>query len=303
MKVVPFWGCMMPLKYPQMELAIRKVMPNLGVELVDVDGFTCCPDPIYFKSKDKMKCLTIAARNLSVAEDTGLDVITMCSGCISTLKEAQYLLAEDKDLRDEVNKRLGKINREYKGKAKIKHATVLIRDDLGIDVIKKSVKKSLNGIKVGIHYGCHLLKPSQIMHVDDADYPRILDDFVRAVGATPVDQKERLLCCGKGCMDDEIPLEMTDAIFTAIEESDADCMGLICPTCFSSFDLGQLMISRKKGKEHNIPVIYIFQLIGLAQGLQSQEVGLHTHRIKVDRILEKMNHGNQQKGGDRDAAG
>ncbi len=288
MKVVPFWGCMMPLKYPQMELAIRKTLPSLGIELVDIDGFTCCPDPIYFKARDKMKWLTIAARNLAVAEETGLDVITMCSGCISTLREAQYLLAEDDKLMYEINQKLKKINKEYKGKLKVKHVTVLIRDDLGMGVVSRSVKKPLGSIKVGIHYGCHLLKPSQIMHVDDADYPQILDDFIRAMGAIPVEHKERMLCCGKGCMDDELPLEMTESIFSAIDAEQADCMGLICPTCFSSFDLGQIMIARKKGREFNIPVIYLFQLLGLAQGLSPEEVGLHTHRIKVDKILEKM---------------
>lgn len=288
MKVVPFWGCMMPLKYPQMELAIRKTLPNLGVELVDIEGFTCCPDPIYFKARDKMRWLTIAARNLAVAEVTGLDVITMCSGCISTLKEAQYLLAEDEELKFEINQRLKKINKEYQGKIKVKHVTVLLRDDLGMGAITRSVKRPLTGIRVGIHYGCHLLKPSQIMNVDDADYPQILDDFVRAMGAIPVEHKERMLCCGKGCMDDELPLEMTESIFSAIEEEQADCMGLICPTCFSSFDLGQLMIARKKGKEFNIPVIYLFQLLGLAQGLKPEEVGLHTHRVKPERVIQKL---------------
>uniref|UniRef100_A0A7V0Z797 CoB--CoM heterodisulfide reductase subunit B n=1 Tax=candidate division WOR-3 bacterium TaxID=2052148 RepID=A0A7V0Z797_UNCW3 len=288
MKAVPFWGCMMPLKYPQMELAIRKTLPNLGVELVDVEGFTCCPDPIYFKAQDKMNWLTIAARNLAVAEETGLDVITMCSGCISTLKEAQYLLAEDEELRFKINQRLKKINKEYQGKIKVKHVTVLLRDDIGMGAITRSVKRPLNRIRVGIHYGCHLLKPSQIMNVDDADYPQILDDFVRAMGAIPVEHKERMLCCGKGCMDDELPLEMTESIFSAIDEEQADCMGLICPTCFSSFDLGQLMIARKKGKEFNIPVIYLFQLLGLAQGLKPEEVGLHTHRVKPERVLQKL---------------
>ncbi len=288
MKIIPFWGCMMPLKYPQMELAIRRTLPNLGVELVDVDGFTCCPDPIYFKARDKMKWLTIAARNLAVAEETGLDIVTMCSGCISTLKEAQYLLAEDQALKDEVNKRLKRINKEYKGKVKVNHAVVVIRDDLGLDVVKKSVKRSLEGITVAIHYGCHILKPSQIMHVDDADYPSILDDFVVAMGATPLEHHEKLLCCGKGCMDDELPLDMTEAIFSSIEKSGADCMGLVCPTCFSSFDLGQIMISRKRGKNYNIPVIYLFQLLGLAQGLGPEEVGLHTHRVKADKVLEKI---------------
>jgi heterodisulfide reductase subunit B len=288
MKVIPFWGCMMPLKYPQIELAIRNTLPNLGIELVEVDGFTCCPDPIYYKARDKMKWLTIAARNLAVAEEAGHDVITMCSGCISTLREAQYLLAEDKSLMDEVNKKLKKINREYHGTVTIEHAVVMIRDKIGMDVVRKSVKKSLEKVKVGIHYGCHILKPSQIMHVDDADYPHLLEDFIRAAGATPIAQKEELLCCGKGCMDDEMPLDMTEAIFTAIEASGADCMGLICPTCFSSFDLGQLIIARKRGKTYNIPVIYLFQLLGLAQGLSAEEVGLHKHRIKADKVLEKI---------------
>lgn len=288
MRLIPFWGCMMPLKYPQMELAIRNTLPNLGIELVDVDGFTCCPDPIYFKARDKIKWLAIAARNLAVAEETGLDIVTMCSGCISTLKETQYLLDEDPALMARINKRLKKINREYKGKVKVKHAVAMIRDDLGIDVIKKSVKRPLEGIKVAIHYGCHLLKPSQIMHVDDADYPRILDDFVTAIGAEAIEHDEKLLCCGKGCMDDELPLEMTESIFASIEASGADCMGLICPTCFSSFDMGQLMIARKKGKTYNIPVIYIFQLLGLAQGLSAEEVGLHIHRVKADKVLEKI---------------
>ena len=285
MKVIPFWGCMIPLKYPQMELAVRRTMPNLGVTLVDIDGFTCCPDPIYFKAKDKMAWLTIAARNLSVAEDTGIDtLIAMCSGCISTLREASFLLAENPKLKAEVNSRLKKIGREYKGTIKVKHALTLIRDDLGIDRVKESIKRPLKGLKVAIHYGCHLLKPSQIMGVDDADYPSILEELVAATGATPITHREKLLCCGKGCMDDEIPLEMTSDVFSSIEESEADCMGLICPTCFSSFDLGQLILARKKGKEYNIPVVYYFQLLGLAQGLSLEDVGLHMHRIKFDRI-------------------
>ena len=298
LKVVPFWGCMMPYKYPQMELAIRKTMPNIGVELVDIDGFTCCPDPIYFKAQDKMKWLTIAARNLAVAEETGLDLITMCSGCISTLREAQYMLDEDPELMNEVNKRLKKINREYKGKIKIKNAVVMIRDDLGLEAVRNSVKRPLEDVKVGVHYGCHLLKPSQIMHVDDADYPSILDDLVSAIGATPLENVEKLLCCGKGCMDDELPLDMTEAVLSSIKESGADCMGLICPTCFSSFDMGQIVISRKKEKQYNLPIIYIFQLLGLAQGFTPEEVGLHLHRVKTDRVLEKI-----EKGGETGAAG
>jgi len=287
MRVTPFYGCMIPIKYPQMEAAFKRTMPALGVELVDLEGFTCCPDPIFYKSKDVLGWLTVAARNLCVAEEAGTDIVTLCSGCTATLKEAVFLLAEDEQLREKVNKRLAKIGREYKGTVKVEHAVVVIRDELGIEKVKESVVRPLDGIKVAIHYGCHLLKPSQIMHVDDADYPSILEDLISATGATPISHDEELLCCGKGCIDDDMPVDMVYDIFSSIRESGADCMGLICPTCFSSFDLGQIVVGRKKDTKFDIPVIYYFQLLGLAQGLTAEDVGLGLHKVKADRVLEQ----------------
>ena len=287
-KVAPFWGCMIPLKYPQMELSVRKTVGPIGVELVDLDGFTCCPDPIYFKARDKMQWLTIAARNLCIGEEAGLDIITMCSGCTSTLQEARFMLAEDEELKNKVNERLQRIGKEYKGTGNVKHIVVLMRDDIGIEKVAATVKRPLKGLNVAIHYGCHLLKPSQIMHIDDADYPNLMENLIAAIGATPITHSEKLLCCGKGCIDDEMPLNMTYDIFVSMEKAGADIMGLICPTCFNSFDLGQMMIARKKKREFNMPVVYYCQLLGLAQGLTPEEVGLHVHRVKVDSVLEKI---------------
>lgn len=288
MRVTPFYGCMIPIKYPQMEAAFKRTMPGLGVELVDLEGFTCCPDPIFYKAKDVLGWLTIAARNLCIAEEAGTDIVTLCSGCTATLKEAVFLLAEDEDLRKKVNRRLAKIGKEYKGTTKVEHAVVVIRDELGIERVEKSVVRPLDGIKVAIHYGCHLLKPSQIMHVDDADYPSILENLIRATGAEPISHDEELLCCGKGCIDDDMPIEMVYDIFSSIRESGADCMGLICPTCFSSFDLGQIVVGRKKDTKFDIPVIYYFQLLGLAQGLTAADVGLGLHKVKADRVLKRV---------------
>ena len=288
MRVTPFYGCMIPIKYPQMEVAFKRTMPGLGVELVDLEGFTCCPDPIFYKAKDVLGWLTIAARNLCVAEEAGTNIVTLCSGCTATLKEAVFLLAEDEDLRKKVNRRLAKIGKEYKGTTKVEHAVVVIRDELGIEKVEESVVRPLDGIKVAIHYGCHLLKPSQIMHVDDADYPSILENLIRATGATPISHDQELLCCGKGCIDDDMPIDMVYDIFSSIRESGADCMGLICPTCFSSFDLGQIVVGRKRGTKFDIPVIYYFQLLGLAQGLSAEDVGLGLHKVKADRVLKRI---------------
>ena len=283
--VVPFWGCMIPLRYPHIESAARQVFSKLGIDLVEDIPFTCCPDPIFFKARDEFEWLLIAARNLALAEERGLPLITICSGCTSTLKEARFLLNEDEALRSRINEQLGQVGREYQGSVQVEHAVVFIRDQLGYDTVKATITNPFENLKVAIHYGCHLLKPSQVMTVDDADYPSIMADLVSLTGATPVGHEQQLLCCGKGCIDDLIPLQMTSDIFESVKTVDADCLGLVCPTCFSSFDLGQKIIERKLGKKHDIPVIYYFQLLGLAQGMTSEEVGLDQHRIAFDGLL------------------
>jgi heterodisulfide reductase subunit B len=286
MKYIPFFGCMMTVKYPWFEAAVRKSLATVGLELVDVDGFTCCPDPIYFQARDKIEWYTIAARNISLAEDLGHDIITTCSGCTATLSEVDIALKEDKDLRDQINARLKKIGREYRGSINVRHAVTVLRNDFGMGRVTETVKRPLDGLKVAIHYGCHLLKPTWVMRVDDPDRPTILSVLLRAIGAEPIDHDKTLLCCGKACMTEQIPQQMVMDILESIKDNGADCMGLICPTCFDQFDLAQITLARKFKKSFNVPVVYYFQLLGYAQGLSPREVGLHMHKIKVDRILE-----------------
>ncbi|MEE9555133.1 MAG: CoB--CoM heterodisulfide reductase iron-sulfur subunit B family protein [candidate division Zixibacteria bacterium] len=287
MKYIPFFGCMLSTKYPQFESSVRKTVSKIGMELVDIDGFTCCPDPIYFQAKDKIDWYTVAARNISLAEDLGHDIVTTCSGCTATLSEVNLALKEDEGLRNEINKRLNKINREFKGSINVRHAVTVLRDDFGMARVTETVKYPLEGLKVAVHYGCHLLKPSRVMQVDDPDRPTILEKLLEAIGAEPVHHERTLLCCGKACMSDTMPDRMVLDILESIQEAGAEAMGLICPTCFDQFDVRQILLNRKYKKNLKLPVIYYFQLLGLAQGLSRQDVGLHLHKIKVDGILDK----------------
>ena len=290
MKVIPFWGCMIALKYPQMEKAVRYSMDKLGVELINETRFSCCPDPIYFKAGDKLKWMTLAARNIAIAEEHELDIITMCSGCTSTLCEVNYHLKHDTDLRKQVNKSLKEIGREFRGTINVRHVVTVLRDDVGMERLKSTIVNPLQDIKVAIHYGCHLLKPSEIMNVDDPVIPKILEELIATTGAIPVNHREYLLCCGKACQDHELTLNMSADVFQSITDSKADCLGLICPTCFDSFDLGQIRVSRKVGKEYQVPVIYYFQLLALAQGARLEDVGIKYHKILPAQFLSKLKH-------------
>jgi len=287
-RYVPFFGCLISTKHSQFEAAVRRTMPKLGVELVDLDGFSCCPDPIYYKAADKLDWLTIAARNICLAEEAGLDLITCCSGCTSTLREANHTLKENDDLKAKVNQRLKAIGREFKGSIEVRHIAAVVRDDIGFDAISASVTRPLEGLRVAIHYGCHLLKPELVMEVEDPGRPEILQNLIRALGAEPVWHARHLFCCGTACQDDRMSSEIMRDNLTEFADLGVDAIGLICPTCFDEYDLGQLQISRKFKTKFAIPVLYYFQLLGLAQGFSPAEVGLGRHKISAKPTLEKL---------------
>jgi heterodisulfide reductase subunit B len=276
-----FPGCLIPTRHPAMEFAIRSAMLPLGMELVDLEGASCCPDPIYFKSKDKLSWLAVAARNLTLAEEQGLDVVTNCSGCTATLSEATHLL-EDAALRRQVNGRLARIGRQYVGTGRVRHVATLLRDVAGQEAIRSSVVRPLEGLKVAIHYGCHLLKPSQTMQVDDPYDPHMLEELVMALGATPVRHENWHLCCGKACQSEDLSARMMRDLLTTVSHEEADVLCLVCPTCFGQFDHGQLKVARQFGEDFHTPPIYYLQLLAFAQGVPYDRLGFEKQRLKPE---------------------
>jgi len=288
MKYAFFLGCVIPTKYPQFEMVARKSLPKLGVELVDVEGFSCCPEPWNFKSYNIMVWLTIAARNLAIAEEAGLDILTLCSGCFATLSEANHILEEKPELKEQVNARLSKIGKKFNGTISAKHVVQVLRDDVGAEQIKKSVTRPLEDLRVGVHYGCHIIKPSETLQVDDPADPRILETIIEPLGAQVIPYSERLSCCTGACQDEEMVFKFRHNKLQSLEEAQVDCMTLVCPACFEAFDLGQIMLNRKLEQKLNIPVIYYVQLLGLAQGLKGEEVGITKHKVRSPTLLEKL---------------
>jgi heterodisulfide reductase subunit B2 len=276
-----FPGCLIPTRHPAMEAAIRTTLPKVGIEIVDLEGTSCCPDPIYFKSKDKLAWLSVGARNLALAEEKHIDLFTNCSGCTATLSESYHLLKNPR-LRERVNARLAGIGRKYVGTSRVRHVVTLLRDVAGYDAVRKSVVRPLHGLKVAIHYGCHLLKPSRIMQVDDPNDPSVLEDLVTALGATPVRHRNWYLCCGKACQGEDIPANMMNHLLSSVQQEEADVLCLICPTCFGQFDHGQLKVGQRFGADYHTPPVYFFQLLAFAQGVPYEKLGFDKQRFRPE---------------------
>ena len=177
-----------------------------------------------------------------------MDIFTNCSGCTATLSEAHHLL-EDDTLRAKTNARLQRIGRQYLGQNRVRHIVTLVRDVVGYDAVRQSVVRPLTGLKVAIHYGCHLLKPSRIMNVDDPNNPTVLENLVSALGATPVRHRNWYLCCGKACQAEDVPANMMRDPLSTVNAEQADLMCLVCPTCFGQFDYGQVKIAQQFGAD------------------------------------------------------
>ncbi len=282
-----FLGCVIPARLPFLEASSRKVFEKLGIKLNDVEGFSCCPDPTGIEQIDRTTWLTLGARNLSLCKNNG-GVISFCSGCVETLKGVNYFINKDLTTKKEINRHLQKVGKIYEGKTSVKHFAEVLYENL--DKVKKSVEKPLEGFKVAVHYGCHYLRPSEIIKWDDPFEPITIDKIVKAIGAESVEYELKMECCGNPVekSDKDLSLLMIDNKLKAIQNAGANCVAVVCPACYQQYEFNQRELNKRNNTEYNLPIFYLSELIALAFGYSPEEIGLNFHRIKPNELFENV---------------
>ena len=291
MEFAIFLGCTIPLKFPHFEFAFREVASILNVELKEMEGASCCPEPVSLQSLNVDTWLTLGARNLAIAERMGLDVLTICSGCYETLKTVSVLLEEDKTHLEKVNSILNKIGYEYKGSSKVLHFVELFSRDDMLEEIKKRIVKPLDDLNLAVHYGCHLIRPSKIMQLDDPERPYKMDKILEVLGAKSVAFASKLECCGYCArLNEDIGFKLVEQKIGELKDlqEEVDALIAVCPACVSQYDRKEKILSRKLGKELDIPVLYLPELMALAFGVESERLSLTNRSIKADKLLAKL---------------
>lgn len=287
-----FWGCWIQTRLPSVEASLRRVARTFDLELQDMPGASCCPDPVMTALLDREVWLSIAARNLAISEESGLDLVTTCNGCYETLFEANEALREDEALRRRVNSLIEPFGREFRGSQEVRHIVEVLHGDVGIERISSAVRRSLEGLRIAVHPGCHLFRSRRL---EDYDLKaRMFEELIRVTGAELVDYKLKRMCCGfpQRQADEEYALKETLRIkLEGTAAVGADCIAVVCPSCQMQFELGQLELKRRFNLEFNIPTFNLSELLALSMGVSPRNIGLETHIIPVRGVLEKVDLG------------
>jgi len=283
-KYALFPGCLMPTEQYAYELSIRETIPLLGVELVDVEGFSCCGEPM--KSVNQLLTLYLSARNLAIAEKHHLDVFAPCAMCHLALTECQHILEENPAMKERINSMLAFEGLQYTVKRQVVHTVDLLYDQVGIEKIKEHVKKPLNGLRIAAHYGCHILRPSEIGRPDDSENPQKIETILKALGVEPVGYPQKLDCCGAPLLANlpESALTKTGQKLQAIQEQGIQAMVDVCPWCHKMFDSRQTKAGETVAAKLDVPVLYLTQLLGLAMGIIGEKLGLELNLSPVEKL-------------------
>ena len=291
MNISLFSGCVIPIRFPGMEAATRYLAQKLDLGIVDVE-FGCCPAPTSLKLVNADSALALAARNLSLAEEKELDIVTICSGCTNTLRETKHILSVDDEKRRRIQNLLGRIDRDYEGGANIYNLPDFLCTDELLDRFKSEATRSLAGMKIGTHYGCHYFRPTSIMQDNHRDplfpLPESMEIILETLGAEIVEYNRPDLCCGaalkiNGGRNVE-SLEIAEEKLAWMNEAGIEALVVPCPTCFIQFDTGQMILNRRGKTLNTFPVLHIAELIAYALGAPPELLNLQSHKIPASLL-------------------
>lgn len=257
-----FPGCTLRTKGKELDQWGRASAQALGFTLAELPDWQCC-GAVYPMAKDEIATRLSSVRALVSARDEGRELVTLCSACHHVIKRVNGDLKNDETIRDRVNRYL-ELDVPYSGETNVLHYLEVLRDRVGFAELAKMVKNPLTGRKIGAYYGCLLLRPGKEMGFDDPENPTIMEDFIRAIGATPVVYARRNECCGGyvAMENKAFAGKKVDDIHENARAQGAEALITACPLC---------MYNLKQNASNGLPVYYFTELLAEALGVKEAE--------------------------------
>jgi len=279
-------GCSAESTARDMHQSTLAVAAALGIEMIEPKGWTCCGATAGHQT-DRVLAAALPAANLAKIKDMGLDCVVNCAACYNRMKVANHEIATELGIRSDVSDAIG---RDYDGSVKVRHFIEVLLEDVGLEKISSAIKQPLKGLKVACYYGCLLVRPPKVVNFDDPENPKSLDKLVKAIGGESIEWPYKVECCGGGLSlsRTDVVVNLTDSILGMAKSSGADCIAVSCPMCQVNLDLRQQDIKKETGRDYQIPVVYITQLLGLGLGISSKKLGFNKLMVPASKVLEKV---------------
>jgi heterodisulfide reductase subunit B len=285
MKYQYYPGCSLEGSALEYDRATRALMLALGVELLEIEDWTCC-GATAAGATSHLLSLALPARNLALAEkaDQAADILVPCSACYLNLKTVQEKTRRNPQLRETLNRVLQEEHLQLRGLKQVRHLLDVLARDVGADAVAGKVNRFLSGLRIAPYYGCQCLRPYPVF--DDPEKPVSMEPLIEATGAQVFGWHMGGRCCGASHMNTKMDVGL--ALVTAILEDahGADAIVTVCPMCQMNLEAYQAKISRSRGRDLHISILYLPQLIGWALGLSSESLGLNFNLALTRRVAE-----------------
>ena len=278
MKLSYYPGCSLEGGATEYDESVRSVFNALAIDLEELKDWSCCGASSGHATDDYL-ALALPMRNLAIAEGMGLDLVVPCMACFNRLKRAE----KDGPHNEDVSKEF-----EYGGKIKILHVLDYLSQPKQIDLIRKEVKRPLEGLKVVPYYGCLYARPPKVTDVQDYEDPQSMNIILDSLGADVRPWSFKTDCCGGNLAltRTDVLKRMAERLFKMAQEADAEALVVACPMCHANLDTREGEIVNEGGQGYNMPIYYVSELISVALGTQNVTKWLDRHIVNSVTLLE-----------------
>lgn len=281
-------GCSLQHSAHSYDASTKVVSEHFGITLVEVDDWNCCGATEYF-TINSLPAYSLVARNLSLASQQNLaDLVAPCSACYLNLHKTDDYMQQYPKLNKNVNQSLNTGGLSYKpGSIRVRHLLDVVVEDIGYERIHDQVVKLLTGLRVAPYYGCLIVRPNTGYN---PEYPVHLDKLLTALGATVIDYPMKTHCCGGHMtqISEETAFELIRRLLHNAEEYMADMIVTVCPMCQLNLDAYQTDVNKHFGTNFNVPVLFFTQIMGLALGIEPNDLGIGSEIVAAEAALDKI---------------
>ena len=250
----------------EVEDCIQPLCKTLGIDLIELPKATSDGGNIIRQASPRLQH-ALAARNLALAEEKGLDIMTSCATSHSIHCDTAVTMEANPVMASQLNNLIARTSKiEYAGESKSRHLLHLLVEEIGLDKVKAAVLNPLN-MKVGAYYGPYMQREG-FCGEDDPFDPHYLEDLITALGGTPVAYDARCQSVGSPSLltNEKTALRMTASVLSEAKANGAQLVVSACTISHANLDSYQVKAGKVTGKDTSVPVIHLAELIAFALG-------------------------------------